>query len=68
MTTYYGVTEGEFSIFVLRQTRYKADLARGIEHKNDICAYAQSLDEMKAVAEKYFKGDVDYSAVEDTEI
>lgn len=56
----YVAQEGD--LFVLRQERFRAQLAKGQEHPHDQCAVARSVEEMHSMADKHWPG-ADYSAV-----
>lgn len=50
--------------FVLRQERFREQLAAGREHPHDICAYASSVEQMHSMVDKHWPNQIDYSAVE----
>lgn len=54
--------------FVLRQERYRAQLAAGDEHPHDICAFASSVKQMHSMVDHLWPGQIDYSAVEPTPV
>lgn len=56
----YVVREG--NLLVLRQQRFRAQLADGQEHPHDICALAHSVAEMHSMLDKHWP-DADFSAV-----
>jgi len=63
MATMYARAEqepGQFTLFTLRQTRYREQLLRGEEHPHDVCAMARSIEELRAMCEKHWP-DADYS-------
>ncbi len=57
----YALKEG--GMFVLRQTRYKEQLAAGREHPHDVCIVAPSLASLRTMTEST-GFDADFSAVE----
>lgn len=58
-TEMYALQEGN-GLWTLRQERYREYLSCGMEHPNDVCAVANSLEELRAMCEKYWS-DADYS-------
>lgn len=56
----YVVREG--NLLVLRQQRFRAQLANGQEHPHDICALAHTVTEMHSMIDKHWP-DADFSAV-----
>lgn len=54
--------------FVLRQECYRAQLAAGKEHSDDLCAIATSLRQMHSMVDHLWPGQIDYSAVEPTPV
>lgn len=54
--------------FVLRQERFRAQLAAGNEHPHDICAFASSVKQMHSMVDHLWPDQVDYSAVESTPV
>jgi hypothetical protein len=56
--TMYARREGEF--VVLRQERYRAQLANNNEHPHDVCAIARTVDELHSMCDKHWP-DADYS-------
>lgn len=52
----------EHGFYVLRQTRFRAQLQAGDEHPHDVCAYARSIEEMRSMIDTHFPN-TDYSAV-----
>jgi len=56
----YVVREG--NLLVLRQQRFRAQLADGREHPHDVCALAHSVAEMHSMTDKHWP-DADFSAV-----
>lgn len=61
MATMYAAKEG--TTYVLRQTRYREQLASGCEHPHDTCAVANSARQLQEMVSKHWP-DADFSALQ----
>ena len=60
MSGVYAVQEG--SLYVLRQVRFRDELAAGREHPHDVCAVATSAVQLEEMVKPHWP-DADYSAL-----